>query len=339
MKRFFNKKKLGVLLVLGLSILFFSCNKITDSNAENKLPDYSVEFAMEQIELAQAEAMDYLDYKFGNIKTPDFDPENPSTWNPKEQILNTAFECADDGDYTAFTEILDKYGVTKDLLAIAQKYDIDNCNDVCSASLRKHARSITATDFSSLRTGDILLCCPGSSNSSSSSSSSSSGSSGSSAGSSNTIMNLCIPGHFKHAGIFDKREYKRQNDSSQYVVLSASGNTNLANTGSSGGTKKCVGWESIARWADPDIDVCVVRVKDTSDTECEAALNEGKKYIGTKYLLGVDKNGTYSFYCSKLVYRCWKQQGYDLSRKISVYVYPQDLYDSSKTMYVFGDDY
>lgn len=96
-----------------------------------------------------------------------------------------------------------------------------------------------------------------------------------------------------------------------------------------------VGYEAVDAWTKDDKRVVALYVKNTTATQAEAAVKEGQKYIGYSYGVS-DRNKNTNFYCSKVVYRCWKSQNIYLDDKSDIVVTPQDLYDDEDTIYLFG---
>ena len=149
------------------------------------------------------------------------------------------------------------------------------------------------------------------------------------------MLNTLTRGYYKHSGIYDERI------SSDACILSASNNNDHYKKGESEGVG-AVGYEYMSEWTKTDKAVGVVRVKNATDEQCKLALNEGRKWLGKPYGLSLNRKSDDSFYCSKVVYRCWLSQGYDLEYTTwyfapGLFVTPQDLYDDSDTYFVFGD--
>lgn len=317
------KKTLSMLVSAACILLsFVSCkNNFADVDKIVVTPE-TRSYAEKQFAAANDAFRNLVESKCRSVSQDQIDPEDYSTWSPADRLEAAAWLGILNDDAEETIKIAKEYGIYKELMDIVKEYDLENCVNIRNAAARNAARSVTKEQIKNSLTGDIFLSHSYDS---------------SQAGSSVALLNTLTRGYFKHAGIMDKR---RSSDS-DYCILSASNNNDHFKKGVSSGLG-AVGYESMTTWSDSGIAVGAVRVKNTTAAQCNAALDAGKNWLGKPYGLSLDRDSNSSFYCSKVVYRCWLSQGRDLEYNTwyfwrGLFVTPQDLYDDSDTTYVFGD--
>lgn len=318
------KKTLSMLVSAACILLsFVSCkNNFADVDKIVVTPE-TRSYAEQQFAAANDAFRNLVESKCRSVSQDQIDPEDYSTWSPADRLEAAAWLGILNDDAEETIKIAKKYGIYKELMDIVKEYDLENCVNIRNAAARNAARSVTKDKIkNSSKTGDIFLSHSYDS---------------SQAGSSVALLNTLTRGYFKHAGIMDKR----QEAISDYCILSASNNNDHFKKGVSSGLG-AVGYESKTKWSDSGIAAGVVRVNNTTPAQCNAALDYGAKFLGKPYGLSLDRDSNSSFYCSKVVYRCWLSQGRDLEYNTwyfwrGAFVTPQDLYDDSDTSFVFGD--
>jgi len=224
----------------------------------------------------------------------------PNKMGLKEKVQAVAMEAQMTGDDTKLIEFLKANGLYEKYTAALAKYEVAKH----AKSLSRKKKSIDVKSFSSENfiDGDIYLKYD---NSSVSNGSSGGSSGGSSSGGSGNIFNWLIPGKWGHAAFMDTR--KRLERGNHYL-LSASNETDQDNNGASGrvGYDKIVGY-----WTDAS-EVAVSRVNGASPEQRRAAVEYSKQFIGSAWVPTLSRYSDDQFYCSKVVYRGWLSQGYEL---------------------------
>lgn len=247
------------------------------------------------------------------------DDEDFDNLSLEDKITLAAWKAYNSGDDSEVVALLKENNLYDKCQEIMDKYNLEeeqNVLDVSSRSvLDADSRSVTSSFMNSRSSGDIVLCYGGA---------------GSSSG---KLLGLVIPGHWKHAGIIDK-------GSSKGLVLSASNETDTYLADSSGVVGR-VGWETAEKWAGKD-GVVVLGVNGATAAKKQAAINYGAQYSGKPYNLAVGRYSDDGWYCSKVVFRSFMSQGFDLEYNTWNYirgpwVTPQDLYDDNDTYYIAGD--
>lgn len=299
-----------------------SCdNKITVDENPVVISTESRSYAEQQFAAANDAFRNLVESKSRSVSEAEIDPEDYSTWPLADRLEAAAWLgiLNDDADETI--KIAKEFGVYDELMDIIEQYDLENCVKIRNAGARNSSRSISSgTIKDSAQTGDIFLSHSYDS---------------SLAGSSVAMLNTLTRGYYKHSGIYD------EDKGGENCILSSSNDNDYYVKGVSTGIG-AVGYESIKKWTSSDKAVGVVRVKNATEDQCRAALDEGKKWLGQPYGFSLNRDSNDSFYCSKVVYRCWLSQGFDLEYNTAwfwrgLFVTPQDLYDDSDTYFVFGD--
>ena len=239
-----------------------------------------------------------------------------------DRIVAVAWTAYYTGDSAALEKILADNGLYDQALALAQKYGLAASQAVLaqpSGATGEAARAIGYPVFDALLDGDVLLCYGGDSSTSGS------------------LLGMIIPGHWKHAGIWD---YERRGLS--YAVLSASNATD-AFVASPGGVLGRVGYETKEKWIGESA-VAAMRVNGRSAANSRAAVVYGQQFVGKPFNFFVTRSTSDEFYCSKLVWRCWDAQGKDIEYNKWYYprgywVTPSDIYDDGDTAFVGGDSW
>lgn len=299
-----------------------SCdNKITVDENPVVISTESRSYAEQQFAAANDAFRNLVESKSRSVSEAEIDPEDYSTWPLADRLEAAAWLGILNDDSEETIRIAKEYGVYEDLMDIVKEYDLENCVKIRNSAARSAARSITSsTVSSSAKTGDIFLSHSYDS---------------SLAGSSVALLNTLTRGYYKHSGIYDKRI------KGDACVLSASNNNDHFKKGESEGLG-AVGYEYMSDWTKTDKAVGVVRVKNATEDQCKSALDKGKDWLGKPYGLSLNRKSDDTFYCSKVVYRCWLSQGFDLEYNTAwfwrgLFVTPQDLYDDSDTVFVCGD--
>ncbi|WP_051430850.1 YiiX/YebB-like N1pC/P60 family cysteine hydrolase [Thermicanus aegyptius] len=91
----------------------------------------------------------------------------------------------------------------------------------------------------------------------------------------------------------------------------------------------------VNNWASRFIDARGFWVTGASEDDYDYAEDVAQRQIGEPYSLTTSKDDTTRWYCSKLVWYAWNQQGYDLDPDGGYYVLPSDLEDSDLTYRFF----
>lgn len=240
----------------------------------------------------------------------------------QDKITLAAWNAYNTGDDTEVISLLKENNLYDKCMDIIDKYNLEDAQEVIATPSRSaidgNARAVTK-DFitgSTHRTGDIVLCYGGATSSS------------------GVVLGLVIPGTWKHSGLIDHGAPEG------YAVFSASNETNTYLADSDGVVGR-VGWETATKWSLKD-GVCAVGVPSATDKQAKAAVTYASQFSGKPYNLAVSRGSNASWYCSKVVYRAYESQGFDLEYHTWYYlrgpwVTPQDLFDDSDTSYIDGD--
>ncbi len=218
---------------------------------------------------------------------------DPSDFGVKEKIIALAFEASYSNDTEKLVEYLEEQNLYQKFEEVSQKYNLEQH----AKNLRIHRKAIDPYFFTRLgvyENGDIFLKYD-----QSSSNSSGSNDAGSSGGS--NLLNVLIPGKWGHAAFYDanKRAY-----SDNYFLLSAS--NQVEDGGIKVGHDKIIGY-----WADAT-ETAVYRVSNASAAARQGAINYSLQFKGKPFSFFTSRTSNSEFYCSKLVYRGWLSQGYEL---------------------------
>ncbi len=324
-------KKLHLALLAGCAIGFASCGGM--STVESYTTQEDKAQASATIKLANEEFTSLLQSKFGSLEV-DYDDEE--TWGPEAELMLAAWNSIYTGDISDFVKKAKDYGVYDDFKKIVAKYDVkENSRVLRSYTVDSSSRSISSTKFvdGSMRSGDILLCAGVGENSTSIS----------------YVADTVIPGDWKHAGLYDAQAID-----DEYVVFTASNVTDAflnggtsssesssSSSSSSSGIEGAVGYENIAKWTSLPY-VKVIRVKGSTAAKGQSAVNYVKNFTGCEYSLFVTRPTNEKWYCSKVCYRAWLNEGIDIEYNKWYYprgywVTPTDLDDDEDTYYLFGD--
>ena len=317
-------KKVTLPIITLLSFIFctISCNNpITEKNNTIDISPEARSYAEQQFSDANNAFRNLVESKCRSVAPETINPEDSSTWAPADRLEAAAWTGILNDDPKETIKLVKEYGLYDDLMKIIKDYDLENCVQIRNDGARNAARSITTSQInSSSKTGDIFLSHSYDS---------------SHAGASVALLYALTKGYYKHAGVMDKRR------TSDYCILSASDENDHFTKGVDEGLG-AVGYESKAKWSSSGLAVCLMRVKNVTETQCNNALDYGKQFLGKPYGLTTTRDSNDSFYCSKVVYRCWLSQNRDLEYNTWYYikgpfVTPQDIYDDSDTTYILGD--
>lgn len=148
---------------------------------------------------------------------------------------------------------------------------------------------------------------------------SSSGSSSSSVSSFENVpnessVNIAIPGHWKHAAILDLNLLGKYGN--RYLLLSASNRTDTYKEDPKGVIGR-VGYDQFdGYWSVAD-EIGVYRVTSASEKERREAVVYAMEFYKHPFNFFTSRESDRTFYCSKLVWRGWKSQGYDLEPTVN----------------------
>jgi hypothetical protein len=210
-------------------------------------------------------------------------------YNVKEKILSLAWESQYSGDNSKLMAYLKENNLYEKYLEIMAKYNINQLSK--SLSLRKKDLSIDKFLSSDFLDGDIFLRYD---------------KGGSSSGSINGVGWL-IPGKWDHAGFMDT---KKRNSGSSNFILSASPYNDQDNSGTVFSAR--VGYDKIDGYWTASQEVSVTRVNGANSNQRRAAVEFCQKFIGLPFDPITDRLSNDKFYCSKVVYRGWLSQGYEI---------------------------
>jgi hypothetical protein len=225
----------------------------------------------------------------------------------KNSIITEAWTAYYTGDAANITKLLKEKGLYEKYVMIMDKYAVTGKNEL----LAKHAdgsnRAVTSSWFAGLADGDILLAYGGSS--------------------SGSGIGILIPGTWKHSGLYSATN--RYGGDDEYRIASASNQTSHGFS---------AGWETRAKWTG-ESGVQSRKIRNVTS----GAINDSFSYImaqlGKPYKLSA-RNDESSWYCSKLIWKAFKNQGYDIEPPpawYDAYVTPQDIHDDNDTYFVSGD--
>jgi hypothetical protein len=210
----------------------------------------------------------------------------PDEYDVQEQIAVLAYEAQYSGDDSKLVSFLKEKGLYDKLQDIIKKYGIEQH----SKNLSMSRKAVSQKWFSSPNfiAGDIFLKYDPSSSSEA------------------AVLNVIIPGKWGHAAFLDtdKRDFGYEN-----FLLSASNETDEPKgflTLGRVGYDKTIGYWTGAK------EVSVHRVKNASSAQRKAAIKYSAKFIDKPFGFVTTRKADDEFYCSKLVYRGWKSQGYEL---------------------------
>ncbi|MDD7416426.1 MAG: YiiX/YebB-like N1pC/P60 family cysteine hydrolase [Treponemataceae bacterium] len=276
--------------------------------------DEEKSYARSQLETAHEEAMELLNNLGGaDVRSSESISEENELVG---KIISAAWMTTYTNEYDEFIKLLKDNGLYKDAIKITKKYNVKQ-NERIVNSNNFSSRSINSDFFtnSELRDGDIFLCSA----------------LDSAYNSSSAVAAIFIKGEWKHAGLFVS---SRRN--SQYPIFSASTFTDTSEQR----TGNFVGYDNRDMWIVRGR-TQARRVRNSTPYQGTAALNYVQQFYGKKFNLLAYRNTDTSWYCSKLVYRAWLSQGYNLEadsgKNQGYHVTPQDLHDDPDTYFLMGD--
>lgn len=211
----------------------------------------------------------------------------------KEKIQALALEAVATSDDRELVTYLKEVNLYDRTLEVAERYDLEQVEK----SLRENKKAVSYDRFldPAFLEGDVFLLRG-----------------------TNKIFNLLIPGYWGHAGFLDNN---KRSVNKNYFLLSASNETDN-HSGTSYVNGKLivgrVGYDKIRGYWDQAVHVNVSRVKYASDAQRQNSINYARGFYGRPYSIKTSREDNNTFYCSKIVYRGWLSQGYELE--------PQDWY-------------
>ncbi len=226
----------------------------------------------------------------------------------KDSIIAAAWTAYYTGDAKEVIELLKSKNLYEKYVAVLANYAVLTTNDLLGKHADGSGRAITSAWFAGLADGDILLSYGYNSSSSSG-------------------IGILIPGTWKHAGLYSATN--RSGGDDEYRVASASNKTMQGFT---------AGWETRAKWIG-ESGVQSRKIRNVKTADINAAFTYIMGHLGQPYKLSSRTDET-SWYCSKLVWKAFKNRGYDLEPTpawYDSYVTPQDLHDDNDTYFVSGD--
>lgn len=219
----------------------------------------------------------------------------------QERIQALAMESQLTGDATALQEYLQEVGLYDRFLEISSKYNLEQ--HAKNLSVKRKAIAISKFKNTTFRDGDVFVKSDISSSTTSAVSSSSGGSSGLVG-----TLGAIILGKWGHAGFLDAQ--KRVNDDN-YFLLSSSNETDTYLANKSGVLGR-VGYDKVSGYWTDATEVAVTRPYGSTATQGRNAITYAKQFSGKPWNPITTRDANDKFYCSKLVYRGWLSQGYEL---------------------------
>ena len=122
-------------------------------------------------------------------------------------------------------------------------------------------------------------------------------------------VNEMIPGYWKHAAIMDPLAYEKYGLFRHLLSASNRTDTYLRNPEGCIGR---VGYDKFRGYWDQADVIGVYRVSAATDDERRGAVSYASQFYGRPFGFFTDRWDDNAFYCSKLVFRGWYSQGYDL---------------------------
>lgn len=212
--------------------------------------------------------------------TRELDPKNAGI---KENIVGLAWEATYTKDNSKLISYLEETGLYDKYLKVCKKYNIEQ--HAKNLSLRKKSTNVSKFQSSQYIDGDIFVKYDISSSGSV------------------TFLGLLCPGKWTHSAFLDAQ--KRNLDPNNHYLLSASDDNDQ------GGA--CVGYDRVDGYWTAAAEVCVDRVKGATAAQRRGAIVYAKQFIGNSFMfIPYNRGANYFYYCSKLVYRGWFSQGYEL---------------------------
>lgn len=310
--------KIKKLCFLFSAILLCSCNQSLKSSEEVIQPtkdEYNI--ATEQFNLAKTECYKLIENSCSR---------NVDGTDVSKELEEIAWECDCIQNYEKLIKRLKYYGLYDNFVKIIKNYDVTKHLYTMENYTDSTERTISSATFDSdsLRNGDILL-----------GSTYANGGGGSSMG--NSIAAIFIAGDWKHAGL-----YTTKHKDEKYYSFSASDKAEILTPGVIDRKSNIgrVGFEHVSYWLNRK-KVNIRYVKNASDAQSEQALKSVLQFEGYPFAFTNNRDSNDKWYCSKLVYRAWKTQGFNLEsdagKNQGLYVTPTDIYKDTDTAYRFGD--
>lgn len=223
----------------------------------------------------------------------------------REQLAAIAYTAGINQDMRSLENYLNEHNITKDIENIDAKYNLADIRAEIAHRTNSASRSASTVAYHpqpapewmwSLRMGDIILSKDPYS-----------------------LYDILVPGYYQHAGIYDTRGWGNRSD---LRILTASAvqethDFDIARYGDL--SNACIGYESVHFYGSVPV-THIYRVSGSTSSQCENALDYGKQFHGIKYDILASKTSNTGWYCSKLVYRCWLSQGYNIQNPL-FYIY------------------
>jgi hypothetical protein len=200
-----------------------------------------------------------------------------------EKVTALAWEAKVTGDNSEINAYLKETGLYDKFQHILQKYNLEQ--HAKNLNLRK--KSVPENFFKSngFRDGDIFLKHKP------------------------DLMDAIIPGHYGHAAFLDVEQRTREPN---FFLLSASSDTDQKK----GLAKGRVGYDRLVEYWTESKEVSVNRVTGSTQTMGTAAIVSARKHIGKPFNILAGRGSNDDFYCSKVVYRGWKDAtGIDIEQE------------------------
>ena len=219
---------------------------------------------------------------------------SPDEFDVQERIVALAFEAQMTGDDTELIVYLRENGLYNKFQDVTNKYNIQQ--HAKNLSMRPKNASIKRERLLSREfiDGDIFLKYDRSSSASMNNSSVGS-----------NILGWLIPGKWGHAAFLDAA---RRELNTQHFLLSASDQTDRPNNNALGR----VGYDKIDSYWTNATEIAVSRVRNANNVQRRAAISHATQFIDRPWSVNTSREANDKFYCSKIVYRGWLSQGYEL---------------------------
>jgi hypothetical protein len=246
----------------------------------------SVAEQLEELPLPELEPGDKISYDVQSTNEVVYGDVSEQDYLIKEKIQALALEAVTLEDDTKLIAYLKEVGLYERAIDVAREYGLNQVGK----SIRK-TKTISANKFHNLAymDGDIFLYRGD-----------------------NKIFNFLIPGYWGHSGFLD--EVKRRSDDN-YFIYSASNQTDTHDRAPYFDGKLIVGrvgYDKIKGYWDKAVEVNVTRVKNATPAQRRYSIEYAKKFYGAPYNVATSREDDGKFYCSKIVYRGWLSQGYEL---------------------------
>jgi hypothetical protein len=220
-------------------------------------------------------------------------------YDVQERIQALAWEAKQTGDMTGLQNFLQEVGLYDKFLEVVSKYNLEQHTK--NLSVKRKAISKDKFINTAFRDGDIFVKCDASSaNISSLSVASGSALIG--------AIGYLIIGKWGHAAFLDTEKRGKEDN---YFLLSSSNETD---------TYKGDWWNALGRVGHDKVEgywtnateVAVTRPRNSTASQGRAAIAYARQFSGKPWNIITSRSANDKFYCSKLVYRGWLSQGYEL---------------------------